>query len=401
MNQPSQTPDSPRRSLTGVLFAYGFRTFFILAGLWAMLAMGVWLGYLKGVWQPELFLNPIWWHGHEMLIGFVGAAAAGFLLTASPNWTKQPPLTGRPLMGMVVLWFLGRCAIGFSAFLPVWLVSLVDMAFPIALLMVVAPPLWTTGMMGHRVFPILLGVLFTGDLLIHLEALGLTDETAYRGLYLGVDAMVAFLVMVGGHIMPMFTKSSFQEHGIDVQFKTPALIEYTAMAAMLPVLIGDVVVMDHPVFGWILIVVGGLQALRLATWHSFKTLNTPLLWVLHLGYLWIVMGLLLRGGAIIFDWMPQSTAIHALTVGAMGLFTAGIMSRIALLHTGRTLKHSGWVTLFFLLLPLAALLRIGFPELPGDLNILLSGLFWIIGYGIFLVYFSPMLVKPRADGQPG
>ncbi|MEO5378655.1 MAG: NnrS family protein [Magnetococcus sp. DMHC-6] len=348
-----------------ILLAYGFRPFFFLASLWAVLAMFLWMLILQGVWQPEYSLPPSWWHSHEMLFGYIAAAAAGFLLTASPNWTKVPPLSGAPLGLMVLFWFAGRLAIGFSAFIPPWLVALLDLSFLIHLIWVSAPPLWHTGNPGHKVFPLLLGMMLIGNGLFHSEILGLSQHTAQQGIVLGIDAIIAFLIMVGGHIMPMFTRLSLQSsqrttlaQKPPLRVQAPVWIERTAMFSMFPVLILDLIAPHSLAFGWLILLVGLLQGIRLLFWQGHRILHDPLVWVLHVGYAWLIFGLILRAAAMLFQILPFTTALHALTIGAMGLFTSGIMTRISLLHTGRLAIASPLSTLQFILIFLATIIRI-------------------------------------------
>ncbi|MEO5363285.1 MAG: NnrS family protein [Magnetococcus sp. DMHC-8] len=384
-----------------VLFAYGFRSFFLFASLWAVVTMVAWLLMLEGHWHPLTLLSPPIWHAHEMLFGFVGASAAGFLLTASPNWSKQPALTGRPLVVLLLLWIVGRLAVTGAAWLPPWLVALLDLLFLFALIMATGPNLWTTGNPVHKIFPTLLALFAVGNLLVHAEALGWSTDTARIGLAVGVDAIVFFLIMVGGHIMPMFTRTALAQSEALPPFKIIPALEIAGAVTMLGVVLGDLLVPGQPMAGLLLVSAGIVQGIRLSQWHGLKTLSMPLLWVLHLGYAWLVLGLLLRGFAQITGIIPPTAALHALSVGAMGLFTLGIMSRVALAHTGRPLTAPPLLITAYVLVTAAGLIRVfGVLVWPTG-TLLLSGLLWVVAFGLFLAIFWPVLLRPRPDGQPG
>ncbi|MEO5349627.1 MAG: NnrS family protein [Magnetococcus sp. YQC-3] len=384
-----------------VLLAYGFRPFFLAAGLWSLGVMTVWLLLLEGHWQPTLYVNPAVWHAHEMLYGFVAASAAGFLLTASPNWSRKPALKGTPLLLLLLCWLAGRLALSTAPWLSPWIVALLDMLFPVALVIATGPTLWFTGNPVHRIFPLLLGLMAIGNGLVHAEAVGLTVDTARRGLYLGVDTIVFFLVMVGGHIMPMFTRNVLQQSENLPPFKVVPALEIAGAVTMVGVILGDLFNLGEATAAPFLVAAALVQGIRLSQWHGLKTLQVPLLWVLHLGYAWLVLGLFIRGLAQLTGFITPSAALHALTVGAMGLFTLGIMSRVSLAHTGRPLVAQRALTAAYLLVAAAAIVRVfgtGFWPIG---SLLLSGLLWISAFFLFLSLFLPVLMRKRPDGMPG
>lgn len=384
-----------------ILFAYGFRIFFLFAGLCSVIIMSGWLLFLEGYWQATLFLAPSLWHAHELLFGFVAASAAGFLLTASPNWSRKPALTGRPLQWLFLFWLVGRLAIAMAAWWPAWLVALLDMLFLVGLVIATGPTLWNTGNPVHRIFPGLLSLFAVGNGLVHWEAVGLDSDTARMGLYVGVDAIVFFLVMVGGHIMPMFTRNALAQTENLPPFKIIPALEIAGAVTMLGVVVVDIFYWGESVAGPFLVAAGLVQAVRFSKWHSLKTLSIPLLWVLHLGYVGLIMGLVLRGLAQMFGFIPPSAALHMLTVGAMGLFTLGIMSRVALAHTGRALIASPVLTTAYGLVAVATVIRVFGLDIWPTVAIPLSGLLWVVAFILFTVYSFPLLTRPRPDGQPG
>ncbi|MBF0628957.1 MAG: NnrS family protein [Magnetococcales bacterium] len=385
-----------------ILLLQGFRIFFLLAGIWSMVAMGVWLAVQSGWLELQTQAPVVQLHGHEMLFGFTAAAAAGFLLSATPVWSKTPPLTGRPLHGLVIAWLIGRVSALFSCCLSPWIQAVADVGFFVGLLAFLTPTLWFTGNRVHRIFPVLVGLMAMGDLLTHLEALGLTLESARSGLLLGVDAIVFFLAMTGGHIMPMFTRDALKARGEAIAFPISPLLEIAGVFTLTGVVLADLFFPFHRASGWVWGVAGVVQGVRLVRWHGHKTLGDPMLWVLHLGYLWLVVGLMARGVARLTGIFSDASALHALTVGAMGLFTLGIMARVALAHTGRPVSAPPALTLAFLIMTAAALVRVNFFMTWDPVSaVLVSGGLWIVAYLLFCMLFVPILSASRPDGQAG
>ncbi|MEO5340041.1 MAG: NnrS family protein [Magnetococcus sp. MYC-9] len=392
-------PRGPAQGM--VLFAYGFRPFFLWGSLWSVGAMVAWLTMLEGHGHATIWLSPTVWHAHEMLFGFVTASAAGFLLTASPNWSRKPALSGRPLQALFCCWLLGRLAVATAVWLPAWLVAAADLPFLVLLAGTSGATLWHTGNRAHRVFPVLLALMAIGNALVHGEAVGLWVETARMGLYLGIDAILFFLVMVGGHIMPMFTRNALLQTEPLPPFKSVPLLEIAGVVTMTGVVLADLFALGQPMAGPFLLAASLVQGLRMSHWHSLKSLGLPLLWVLHGGYAWLVAGLLLRGVAQMTDILSVSAALHMLTVGAMGLFILGIMSRVSLAHTGRALVASPTMATAYMLVILAVPIRVFGVDLWPIWSLRLAGGLWVVAFCLFLAEFGPVLLRPRPDGQLG
>lgn len=390
----------PPPNRESVLFAYGFRPFFLLAGLWAVISMGMWLMIYSGAWEPELLLPPSWWHAHELLFGFLAAAAAGFLLTAVSNWTGQIRLHGRPLAALVAIWLAGRVCMLFAPLVPAWIASVADLMFLPLLVAATALPVIRSGRYHQGAFTALMGLLWVGNLLVHLEILGVV-ETARTGFLIGIDAMVWVIVALGGRMLPAFTQNAFAAQGINARIVVRPQVEKLAVGGMALVILGDALAPDHVVTGVALIAVALVHGVRLSGWQPLKTRWTPIAWVMHLAYAWLVLGLALRGVAILTDWMSASTALHALTVGAFGVAVTGIMSRVSLAHTGRPLVTRPTIVAIYVLVAVAAVLRVGLVELAPDLAVMASGAAWAAGFAMFLGVYGPILMRPRADGRPG
>lgn len=378
-----------------VLFEYGFRPFFLLAGMMAFLSVGVWMAVYAGWLEPNWALPAPWWHAHEMIFGFMAAAAAGFLLTATPNWTGAQPVRGARLAFMGTLWIAGRLA-GLSPWPgTLWVGAAVDAGFFSLFAVSVAAPMWRTDTSYHRWPPvILLGLLTTADALVHAELLGWLVGSARVGFYAGLDTILMLGVIIGGRLMPRLTQGVLQAQGLSVTIQPRPRLEAILLVAMLGVILTDLFFLDHPVNGGAVLLAAAVYAVRLAGWYPFKYAVPPLLWVLRVGFLWLVVGLTLRGIAQLTGILSLATAIHAVTIGAMATLTLGIMTRVTLAHSGRPPLPPKFLVVGFLCLPLAALARVVVTPFAPDWGIGLSGVLWLTGFMLFVLFSFPLLISP-------
>lgn len=375
------------------VFHYGFRIFFLLAGLASPLALACWLAFLFLGHHLPGHLDPLLWHAHEMLFGFVAAMIAGFLLTAVPNWTGEKAPSGRPLMLLAGLWLAGRLlALGPSPALS----AVVDLAFLPGLFCLLFPPLWRRGAAPQKLFMPVLLALWVADLLFHLQSLGVA-VTARWGLSLAVAVVLLLITMIGGKVIPFFTRSALGSEPRRVAWLEP-LASLTVV--LLP--LGDHLGLPAAIVAGWGFVAAAVHAVRLWGWSDRGLWRHPLLWILYCGYGWMVLGFFLRGGAAL-DWWPPSSALHAFTAGAMGSLGLGIMARASLGHTGRPLQPASWTVLAFALLQVSALLRVAGPLLdwPRQVAFALPGSLWCLAFVLFLVVYTPILTSPRLDGRPG
>lgn len=383
------------------LFAYGFRPFFLLAGLYGALALPVWLGLdAAGVdWTGDW--AAVWWHGHEMIFGFAGAVLAGFLLTASAAWTGRPAIAGWRLGLLVGLWLAGRGAMVLAASLPGLLVGILDVAFLAVLGAALAPGLLASRQRRNLVLLVPLAALVAANGAVHLDVAGLTDGGAARGLAVAVLVIIFFIVVIGGRIVPSFTASAMA--GRNLKLRNSTVLAVLSILAVLAVIVAEVAVPASPWSGAAALAAGVLVAARLAGWGTRHTTGQPILWILHAGYAWVAVGLVLKGLADGFDLMPAGAALHGLTAGAIGTMTMGMMSRVALGHTGRPLRVAPTVTVAYVLLTMAAAGRVASPFLADAeaAAVLVSGTLWSLAFGFFCMVYWPMLTRPRADGRPG
>jgi uncharacterized protein involved in response to NO len=385
---------------TPAIAAKGFRPFFLLAGSFAALILPVWLLTLAGVLGPAGYLDAVTWHAHEMIFGFAVAVFAGFLLTAVSNWTGRETLVGTPLLAAGALWIAGRVAVALAGLLPRGVPALVDLAFLPVLVLALARPLAATKNRRNFVMIAALTMMWTADLVIHLHALGVLAGGTRRAVALALDVIVLLMIVMTGRVVPMFTKNGT---GVASVHGRPSL-DKAAIAAMVATTVLDVTTSDARIAGSAALVTAVLVAVRTSTWGTRHTARVPLLWILHAGHAWIVAGLALRAASAFTSAVPSVVATHALTVGAIGGLTLGMMSRVALGHTGRPLTSSRAVTLSFLAITLAAFVRVVGPlvALPAYLlTVYAAGILWTAAFVVFVVVYAPVLMTARSDGKPG
>ncbi len=386
------------------LFALGFRPFFLGAGVAALALMGLWLAVLAGHVSAPGYYPGTGWHAHEMLFGYVGAVIAGFLLTAVRNWTGMPTPAGARLAGLAGLWLAARVA----PFLPVpgALIAALDLAFFPLLALGLARPLWRGDNRTNRVFLLLFAAMTLAAALVHLEALGLAAGTALAGDRLMLDMALLTLLIVAGRVMPFFTERGVP--GAKALVRRPVEV-LTFVLAPLLALAHLVAALPGAWSGWGAVgavLAAGLalvQVVRYQGWHDRRAWTNPMLGVLHAGYLWLIAGLSLDALAGL-GLLAPFPALHALTAGAFGVFTLGMMARVTLGHTGRVVEPSAGATLAFVLINAAALARVLPPLVaPGAYPtwLAISGVLWMAAFGVFLWVYAPMLVRARVDGRAG
>jgi uncharacterized protein involved in response to NO len=389
---PTNTP--PKRMS---LFALGFRPFFLCAGFSALLLLAAWIGMLQS-WIPfGSYYSGITWHAHEMLFGYTAAVIAGFLLTAVRSWTGIETPTGAALAALTGLWLAGR----FAPFLPLpeVAVAALNVAFFPALALSLYRPLWHGPNPVNRVFLALLAAMSIASLLVHLQSIGVTQDTAPQGIRLMLDVTLLTLVIVSGRVMPFFT-----ERGVAGARPQSRVIVERLTFILAPLwLVANLLLPSSQLAGTIALALALVQAMRLAGWHDTRVWRTPILAVLYAGYVWLILGLALDGLAGL-GHLPPFPALHALTVGAIGGFTLGMMARVSLGHTGRPMRSSLLTNLAFALLNAAAFFRVFIALFfPAEYAtwILLSGTLWTLAFAMFLWVYVPILIAPRADGRPG
>ncbi|MGI2853560.1 NnrS family protein [Shewanella algae] len=372
-------------------FRLGFRPFFLGASLFGLLSLLLWGALLSGQLQLTPHANPLWWHGHEMLFGFTGAVIAGFLLTAVQNWTGIPGVKGWPLLLLWCLWLAPRLLLLDADIAPFTLVMLLDLAFfPITALLlglaVIRVKQWR-----NLVFVPLLLLLFCANLLSYLglEQPGL----AQKALQAAALLVVILVALLGGRVIPFFT-----ERATDFNRKASNPVLEALSFASLPLMLISLF-LPYPWLTQLLALLAGVSLLlRWAHWGWRASLKVPLLWSLHLSYLFIPLGLLIIGVS-----GQMMLGFHALTVGGMGGMILAMMARVSLGHSGRPLQIAWPMIPAFGLMLLAATLRVAAAIVPQASQILLMGAIfcWLVAFATFILLYAPILCRPRLDGRPG
>ena len=385
-----------RRARLPAVLDYAFRPMFLAAGSWAVIALALWLAMFLGYLQLPTRFDPLAWHVHEMLFGFVMAAVAGFLLTAIPNWTGRLPVRGPRLAALAALWLLGRLACLISADFPAWLAILADLAFPTSLLAVAAREIITGRNWRNLPMTAPLALFIVADLLMHLESIGFAVPTGL-GWRLALGAPILLISVIGGRIIPSFTRNWLFKRKSPRLPSPHNLIDTAAVGVLAAALIVWAFLPDHRVTGELLIAAALLNAVRLGRWTGGATLSEPLLFILHVGYGWVALGTALLGLSIFNIGVPVASAIHALTAGAIAVMILAVMPRVTLGHTGRELT-ANWATVaVFILINAAAVVRVCASWHTEAMTILLliSGVCWIAAFGLFEIVYGPMLLTRR------
>jgi uncharacterized protein involved in response to NO len=385
--------DARRRSAVPALLSRGFRPFFLAAGLWAVVALALWIAMLMGGFALPSRFDPLSWHIHEMLFGFIAAAAAGFLLTAIPNWTGRLPVAGGPLALLAGLWLLGRIACLVSALVPAWLAIAVDLSFLVVLAAVAAREL--VAARHWRGLPMVAPVivLAVANLLMHLASVGIAVPSGL-GWRLGLAAVLVLLSVVAGRIVPSFTHNWLTKRGAVARPAGRGWVDRAALGVLHLGLFAWVLFPVAPPVGAVLLLGAALNGWRLLRWRGAATVAEPLLLILHIGYAWLVLGVGLLGLAVLGASVPVAAAIHALTAGAIGTMTLAVMTRATRGHTGRALVADAATDAIYMLITLAALARVAAEFAGAWIMPLLavSAALWIAAFGLFLLCYGPMLI---------
>lgn len=376
-------------------FRGGFRPFFFAGAAWAVIALALWICSLHGEVAVPTALDPLAWHRHEMLFGFVGAVIAGFLLTAVPNWTGRLPIAGWPLAGLFSLWAAARLAVLFSGAVTLWLAALADVGFFLVLGLLAAREVLEA---NNRNTPVVGMVLAFGladglDYLANSSVIPLPDI----GWQLAVALVVLLISLIGGRIIPSFTRNWMAKQGIKSGLPTqPGRFDLVVVGATAVALFAWLVGPPETPIGVVLVAAAVLQAVRWARWRGWRTFADPLVLILHVGYVWIPVGLALLGLSLM-DLVPGSAAIHSLTAGAMATMILAVMTRASLGHTARQLKAGPLTVVLYLLVTVGATVRVAtsLGLVDYSIGIEIAGLAWGGAFLLFLISYAPVLWRPR------
>ena len=388
--------NEPRKSPPIAIFNLGFRPFFLLGALSAPFLIGYWLMLYSQGGSVGYYGNSLYWHAHEMLLGFTLAIIAGFLLTAVRNWTSVQTPYGLPLAVLTLLWILAR-VLPFVPDLSPWVIALVDLAFAPSVALAIGLPILRARNYRNLLFVPILLAFFAANLLVHLEVLQVTTATALTGLHLALYLAITVITVIGGRVIPFFT-----ERGVSgVTCHRYSWVEKIIIPATLIWLVTTLINPEFvaPAASATMAI---LTLVRCYGWFDTRIVQVPLVWILQVGYLFIPLGFILTALASL-GMISSSVALHSFAVGGIGLLTLGMMARVSLGHTGRPLQVTPMITAAFVLMTLSALIRvsISYLPLPYLAGLHLSGTLWAIAWLLFLIRYVPILLRPRVDGLFG
>lgn len=386
------------------LLAYPFRLFFTVGALWAIVSVGLWMLTLQGVLTLPQTQLATHWHAHEMLHGFASVIIAGFLLTAMANWTGLPPATGYSLLGLVLIWFAGRLALMLSSYVPEMLIWTISPLFYLALAGLALHDLIEAKNRRNLVMPVILlllalssGLMTWGGTTAHWSAL-----TA--GTHLSLYTLTLLMAVVAGRITPAFTRNWLASRQKPVEgIRRLPWLEWSSLGALVALAVTDLAGGPGRLVMVLGLGAGVLHLGRLWLWRGWRVAAEPLLGILHLGYLCLALSIAARGLVAGSD-QALSLWYHLVGMGAMGILIIGVMTRVAMGHTGRplTIPVAGLLAYLGIVSALIArLLALIWPELGYMTLILMAGFFWSFGFAAFIWGYLPILTSPRPDGRPG
>ena len=399
-----QITDLEKEQKITPLLRLGFRPFFLSGAIFSMVAIILWLLMYKGTITLSPLGGGYWWHIHEMIFGFGCAIIAGFLLTAVQNWTGARGAQGTTLLILFLIWLSGRIALLFPDIAGSTVTTILDVSFLPAVAFVLAKPLIAIKQYRNLFFVPLLLLFSIANVEMHLALYYPNTFTINYSAYAGVMLVTFLMSVMAGRVTPMFTAN-----GTNTPKATPfpwldLLTNGSLGIAMLYLLLEPALGFADLSFGVLLIIAGFLQTMRWLRWKPWITLGVPLLWSLHISIKFIAYGLVFLGASYLTTEIPSNHIWHLLTIGGMGGLILAMISRVSLGHTGRPLSPPKAMTLAYIFITLAALIRAIGPWIAPEKTLLfidISGSFWLLAFGVFVITYAPMLMRARKDGRPG
>jgi len=387
------------------LFRLAFRPLFLGGALFSILAIAWWAYFWinPSSWVPHG--GAIWWHGHEMLFGFGAAIVVGFLLTAVQSWTGVTGLRGKPLVVLTVAWVAGRGLLAFGASydVPVWLIAVVDTSYLLLATLAMAYPVIKVKQWRNLMFVPILFVLSLLNASGHWAVINNQPQIATQSLHGTVILFSLIITILGGRVIPAFTANTTR-----CNKKVPIKwLEVTSISSIILLIIIAFSGFDN-VPSVLLFGVSGIAALangvRFSRWGFQHCKSEPLLWSLHMAYIFIPLGFLMLALHSLGLMGNTSAALHSITVGAIGGMILAMISRVTLGHTGRQLNPPRLMTAAYLFIFLATIIRVVVPALLPEFTqwaISIAGVLWVLAFSIYIYFYAPMLVSARVDGRPG
>jgi uncharacterized protein involved in response to NO len=383
--------------ITNALFTVGFRPFFLGASLFSMLALSAWVSvYLFNIQLTAFSYYPATiWHAHEMIFGYSMAIIAGFILTAVKNWTGIQTVNGTKLSALFGLWVMARIAP--FVFASGWVIAIIDALFLPVLAIFIALPLLKAGNKRNYFVVMLIVVFSLLNMAVHLELLGLYTGVMSLVLKFALYLIIALVIIMAGRVLPMFSQNGVEKRYVVTSY---LLVEKLALPSYILFMLVMVFIDNSYVILLSSIFVTLVHALRLMGWYNSQIFRVPLVWVLHLSYLFLIVGFLISAFSAFYPAL-YFLALHAFSMGVIGTVTVGMMSRVSIGHTGGNLKKPPkTVKYIFILMVLATLTRVLVPIIIPSVyleTIILSGAMWSLAYLLFVFSYTRILISPRAD----
>lgn len=379
--------------------SYAFRPMFLGLGIFAVVAMTMWIATLAGIAQMPKIYGPLW-HGHEMLFGFGLAAVAGFLLTAVATWTGRPPLQGGPLMTLAAGWLIGRVVLASGLPASSWSAALA-MVFPVLLAVLIAREIVRGG--SRRNYPIvaIVALLALLDGLYHAGALGVLPGMERLALLAALYLMIVLVAVVAGRIIPIFTGNWLRTRGIarlplSIHWVERLTVPVTALTGVLALALPA-----HAATGMAAALASFLHTVRLLQWRGLSTVSEPIVFILHVAYAWLPVGFALMSASIFTEVIPHSSVLHAFAVGAIGTMILAVTTRVALGHTDRPLRATSMTVVGYVALTVSAAARVVSPFAENHYlaSVEIAAFAWIGAWSLFLWTYASILIRSRVTEQ--
>jgi uncharacterized protein involved in response to NO len=379
------------------LFTLGFKAFFMLAALAALVLMVVWKSLWNGDLSTATYYPEQYWHGHEMLLGYTIAVIAGFLLTVVKDWTGLPVISGGKLAGLCLLWLYGRILPFYADLLPHSFIALVDLSFLPVLAYFISRPLLQTQHFKHLIITVLLLQIALGNAMIHLQILGIFPHSAIFGFKLVLATMVMMILFTVGHLFPIFLERGLTNALVISNARTETL----ALVSGVMVFVLQLFTVSETLFALAAIFAVIIHSIRLMQWYDRRIWYVPLLWILYVGYGWMILGFGFMA-LHVYNIVTTTVVLHAFASGGIGVLTLGMMARVSLGYSGRALRTSNVIALAFVLLNLAAFAQVVLPALWSAWTIkllYLSSGCWLAAFALFLVVYSHIFTAASLNNK--
>ncbi|NOQ87794.1 MAG: NnrS family protein [Gammaproteobacteria bacterium] len=401
LNIEGQVVDSKPVDFGPPILRLGFRPFFLAAGVFSILAMAIWMAsYVFSVEFTFSGISPNLWHAHEMMFGYIMAVVAGFLLTAIKNWTGEEVLRGKPLAFLFLLWLVARL-LPLTGLMMVEIIAVVDVAFLFFLGIACVRPVLKVKQYKQIGIISKIFLLMLCNVAFYLGIMGVLADGVQWGLYSALYMLIALIFVMMRRVMPMFIKN-----GIDgeVELTNRAWVDHSSLVLLVCLWISDVFTDYDNATAVFAVLLTLLHTLRLSGWYTSKIWSKSLVWILVVAYASFILGFALKALSITSGISPF-LSVHAFTAGGIGLLTIGMMSRVALGHTGRNVFEPPAIVFWsFAVLLLGVIVRVVFPLFNMELYVYwvsISQVLWMVSFAIFVYVYAPILLSERVDGRDG